>query len=137
MPTDAERSEEMRRRYLADQVNTGTPAQRLVMLFDRLLRDLRSAEEAFVVKDLKTISDNLVHAQQILFALRDPLDTTTELGRGLRSVYTYCLKTLIEANMKKDPSLLAECAARLEEIAEANRTAASRLATPEVAAVAS
>ncbi|HMD45960.1 MAG TPA: flagellar export chaperone FliS [Acidimicrobiales bacterium] len=119
--TDADRLEEMRRRYLADHVRTASPGQRLLMLFDRLLHDLHSAERAFVEMDRKAINDDLVHAQQILFALRDPLDLTTEIGRNLGGLYDYCLTRLLTANLEKDVSLLAECVEILEQIRDANR----------------
>jgi flagellar secretion chaperone FliS len=115
-------------RYLADQVTTATPAQRLLMLFDVLHRDLLSAQEAFTAGDLKVINDHLVHAQQVLMALRDPLDASTEIGRSLHAVYTFCLIQLVDANMRKDRRLIDPCLYMLDEIAEANRRAAAELA---------
>jgi len=115
------------RRYLANQVNTSTPEQRLLMLFDYLLRDLHAADAAFGTNNLKDISDALVHAQEILFALRDPLDTSTDLGRSLTAVYSFCLQRLLDANIRKDRSLITEVRVMIEKIASANRTAAMEL----------
>ena len=121
-------------RYLADQVRTATPVQRLLMLFDQLRRDLLRAEAAFVGTDLKEISDHLVHAQEVIQALRDPLDPETDLGRSLRGVYGFCLEHLVQANLRKDPAMLPAVREIVERIAEANRTAAAQCAATSEAA---
>lgn len=122
MPDDPQLAD-LRRRYLSDQVATASPEQRLLMLFDRLLSDLRAAEAAFAEADLHGINESLVHAQRILLALRDPLDRDTDLGRALVAVYSFCFERLIEANLRKDPSWLPTCRGLLEQIAAANRAA--------------
>lgn len=121
-------------RYLVDQVATATPVQRLLMLFDQLRRDLSAAERGFASRDLKVISDHLVHAQEVLFALRDPLDAGTELGRALSGVYDFCGRRLLEANLRKDASLLPPVQDLIEQIATANRHAAAAMAAAPVGA---
>ena len=126
-PADLAQIEDLRRRYLADQIETATPVQRLLMLFDRLLRDLDEAEEAFGAGEIERISNSLLHAQQIVFALRDPLDRSTPLGGSLASVYSFSLERLIEANLRKKPALLGEVRRLLEPIAAANRAVAQSM----------
>jgi len=126
------RLEELRRRYLADHVRTATPGQRLLMLYDRLLDDLRGAQAAFGTMDRKAINDALVHGQHVLFALRDTLDTTVEIGRSLQGIYNFCLGQLLAANMEKDESLLPACIEILEKLRDANRQAVAA-ATQEAA----
>ncbi|HVC24624.1 MAG TPA: flagellar export chaperone FliS [Acidimicrobiales bacterium] len=130
MSLDTAQQDESLRRYLADQVRTATPAQRLVMLFDQLRRDLHCASAAFEGGTLKEISDNLVHAQHIIIALRDPLDTETELGRALSGVYGFCLQHLVAANLTKDATKLPDVQAIVDRLADANRTAAAALQVP-------
>lgn len=126
MTTDAQ-AEERLQRYLADLVATATPGQRLLLLFDYLRRDLTKAEEAFGARDWKAVSDSLVHAQHILFALRDPLDHSSELGRTLSGVYGFCLAELLKCNLEKDPTLLSPVRAIVEQLASANAKAAASL----------
>ena len=114
-------------RYLADQVRTASPGQRLLMLFDQLRRDLHCAERAFGDGDLKEISDYLVHAQAVLCALRDPLDLGTDLGRALSGVYGFCLSSLVDANLRKDPSPLCDVQGIIDRLTEANRAALASL----------
>lgn len=118
-------SEERLQRYLADLVMTATPVQRLLMLFDHLRRDLSTASGAFETGDLKAVSDALVHAQHILFALRDPLDRENELGKSLGAVYDFCLGRLLACNLQKDPSLLPAVQDLVSQVATANAMAAA------------
>lgn len=117
-----EQVEALRQRYLADQVSTASPAQRLLMLFDHLGRDLQLALSAFEAGNLKEISDRLVHAQEIIAALRDPLDTSSDLGRSLDALYSFCLAQLVRANFEKDPELVPPVAQMIDRVAQANRT---------------
>lgn len=123
MDDDPRQLDALRARYLADQVATATPGQRLLMLFDRLFRDLADAEAAFARRDLFAVNKALVHAEQIVLALRDPLDRDTDLGRALSSVYNFCFDRLLDANLRKDPQWLGRCREMLAQIADANRNA--------------
>ena len=115
--------EQQLQRYLANAVLTASPAQRLLMLFDYLRKDLAEAAGAFEARDWKAVNDQLVHAQEILFALRDPLDRSTELGANLASVYDFCLSQLLTCNLQKDPSFLPGVAELVNKIADANAAA--------------
>lgn len=113
--------EEMRRRYVADQVLTAMPGQRLVMLFDRLLEDLRRAEDAFEGGGIEEIHKNLVHAQEVVLALRGPLtESDWEGAQQLCALYLFVYHRLIQCNLKKDRSLLPACADVIGRIREAN-----------------
>lgn len=114
---------ELHLRYLADAIMTATPAQRLLMLFDGFASDLSAADEGFATRDWKIVNDHLVHAQEILCALRDPLDAQSPLGSNLRSVYGFCLNELLRANLDKDPTRLPEVRRLVGQIADANRAA--------------
>ncbi len=127
--TDDAASAAMLQRYLADQVRTASPAQRLLMLFDQVQRDLASAELAFSAGDYKEISDSLVHAQEVIMALRDPLDASSELGKALRGVYGFCLERLVESNLRKDPSLVPDVQLLIGRIGAANRAAMAQTVT--------
>ncbi|HVB06588.1 MAG TPA: flagellar export chaperone FliS [Acidimicrobiales bacterium] len=121
-------AEAYRARYLADQIETATPEQRLLMLFDKLLRDLDDAAEGLAHRLIEQTSEALVHAQEILYALRDPLDRETALGAALAGTYTFCLNRLVQANLTKDAVHLRGVREMIEAIANANRQAAASLA---------
>ncbi len=114
-----------RSRYAADSVSTASPARLLVMLYDRLLRDLVTAEEAAGKHDLATMSSELVHAQDIVLELRTSLDITAWDGaRALADLYTYLHGELVTANVKKDAARIATCSTLVEPLRDAWRTAA-------------
>lgn len=125
--------EQRLQQYLANTVLTASPAQRLLMLFDQFRRDLAEAAEAFGVRDWKAVNDRLVHGQEVLFALRDPLDRSTELGANLAAVYDFCLSRLLTCNLEKDPSLLPEVVALVGKIADANAAVMTSTSADEVA----
>jgi flagellar protein FliS len=124
----------LEQRYLTDYVMTATPERRLLMLFDQLRIDLHGSLDGIEAKDLKQANDHLVHAQQILCALRDPLDRSVAIGKTLYSLYSFCLDTLIAANLKKDPGRVADVLAIIERIADANAAALSAGGSVHVAA---
>ena len=123
----AQEAKALEERYLADFVMTATPVQRLLMLFNHLKSDLVVADVAFETIDYKRINDSLVHAQQILMALRDVLDPDSDLGSGLRPIYTFCIERLIGANLKKDRSLIPAVSLIVDQIAAANERAATEM----------
>jgi flagellar protein FliS len=118
------------RRYLADYVETATPAQRLMLLFDSIANDFALARVAFGENNLEQVNNRLIHAQEILFALRDPLDQSSELGRSLASLYSFCLDRLIMANLRKEISYLDEVQPLVEQVASANRIVAAAMTNP-------
>jgi flagellar secretion chaperone FliS len=133
---DDDRTEELRQRYLQTQVETATPVQRLLMLQNRLVQDLRAAEEAYGTASIESVHRNLVHAQQIVLVLRDSLNGSEWVGaEPLRAVYWFVYQRLIDCNMEKNPSLLPLCVTLVEQIVDANTRAAADVALPAAGAV--
>ena len=114
-----------RARYAADSVATASPARLLVMLYDRLVRDLVTAEDAVRSGELGTASENLLHAQAIVLELRTGLDLDVWDGaRGLADIYVFLHAELVQANMKKDAPRIATCRRLVEPLRDAWREAA-------------
>lgn len=126
--TDARRAEELKIRYLTEAVETATPAVRLTMLFDALELDLARADKAFADgTDLKTLSDLLIHAQEILAILRDTMDVSSwEPARRIQALYDLLYSQLVRANIEKDRTRTAEVADHVRQLAAAWREAARR-----------
>lgn len=130
-PHDDPRAAELRRRYLADQVETASPSQRVLMLLGKLLADMYAADEAFERMAIEPIHSNLVHAQEIVLVLRDSLSGSDWSGaEPLRAVYGFVHQRLVTCNVKKDRSLLPVCIRLVEQIARANTKAAAALEAP-------
>lgn len=111
--------------YTRDAVSTASPARLLVMLYDRLVRDLVSAESATAGGDFAKASSELIHAQQIISELRTSLDVTAWDGAaGLADLYGFLYTELVSANMGKDAGRIAACREIVEPLRDAWRQAA-------------
>jgi flagellar secretion chaperone FliS len=119
----------LRARYVNDSVTTASPARLLVMLYDRLVLDLASAEQALAEDDREAASARLHHAQEIIIELRTSLDVDAwSGGPALASLYTYLLTELIGANVSCDTDRVVAVRGLVEPLRDAWHTAAAQLA---------
>jgi flagellar secretion chaperone FliS len=117
----------LRDRYLADSINTASPGKLLVMLYDRLVRDLVQGEEALRAGDRELAGERITHAQEIILELRTTLDLDAwEGAAGLANVYGWLLTELIGANIARDAGRVAACRALVEPLRDAWREAAAQ-----------
>ena len=85
-------TDELRTRYLRERVLTASPAQRVVMLYDRLTLDLTRAAAASTAQP----SEHIDHAMQIVAELRSSLhESVGQPGDNLAAIYGYLLRELI------------------------------------------
>lgn len=117
---------QLRRRYAQDSVTTASPARLVTMLYDRLARDLATAELALSVPDIPAAHQALRHAQDIVAELAGSLRPEEWAGGpALANLYTYLLEQLVAANVHKDVALVAACSAIVEPLREAWHEAAA------------
>ena len=110
----------VRSRYASDAVTTASPARLLIMLFDRLLRDLAVSEQALAKRDSAAASAALLHAQAIVSELNIALDPSGWDGAAsLSSLYLYVNERLIAANLTQDVSIVLECRDLLQPLRDA------------------
>ena len=118
-------SQGARARYADDSVSTASPARLLVMLYDRLVRDLVTAEQSLRDGDLPAANAGLLHAQAIVLELRASLDLDVWDGaQGLADLYTFLHSELITANVRKDAERTRRCRSLVEPLRDAWRDAA-------------
>lgn len=119
----------VRDRYMGDTVQTASPARLLVMLYDRLLLDLQTAESAIADRQIELASNSLTHAQDIVMELRLTLDTEAWAGApALAQLYSFLVRELIDANVRKDAAKVVACREIVEPLRETWIQAASNLA---------
>jgi flagellar protein FliS len=117
-----------RRAYKVHQVETATPAARLLLLLDQLEASLDRARAGLRAMDLYDAHCGLMNAQAVVALLRDSLRTDLWDGaENLRTLYQFSLDRLIKANLVKDPAPLEEAASVLRPLVEAWREAARRV----------
>ena len=117
---------QLRSRYAREAVTTASPAQLVVMLYDRLLKDLQVAEATIQSGDIQGSHAALVHAQDILHELNATLDTSVwKEGEALKRLYEWCIEQLINANLAKTVEGVLNAREVLEPIADAWRQVAT------------
>lgn len=117
----------LRDRYLAESINTASPGRLLIMLYDRLVRDLAQGEEALREGDREQAGDKLTHAQEIVLELRTTLDLDAWSGApGLANLYGFLLTELIGANIARDADRVAACRGLVEPLRDAWREAVAQ-----------
>lgn len=113
-----------RQRYRSDGAPVSSPARVVVMLYERLARDITDADRALLRGDRPAAHSALVHAQEII----DALDLSLDVGRwdggpSLRSIYEHLNRELVEANVRGDRSRLVACLGIVEPLLDAWRQA--------------
>ncbi len=128
-------NEAARARYLADKVNTATPAQLIVMLYDRLALDIEVAAVAQAKGDHLAASAPLLHGQRIVTELLVTLDTSVWTGADdLASLYAYILQGLMMAKAHPDESKLRALGIIVADLRFAWSGAAAQLSAASTAA---
>lgn len=91
--------------YKKTQIETATPENLILMLYDGALRFMGQAEEAFKEKNLEKISNLLLRVQAIFTELMTSLDKEKggDIAVNLERLYLFFLRQLSDANIKKDP----------------------------------
>jgi flagellar protein FliS len=115
----------IRNRYVGTSVDTASPARLVTMLYDRLVRDLTTAEAAMAGSDIEGANNALIHAQEIIWELAAGLDPTKwSGGPALASLYQFMLAELLDANVKKDADKVISVRELVEPLRDAWHQAA-------------
>ena len=90
--------------YLKNQIETSSPGQLLILLYDGAIKFLNQAKIGIQNKDIELTHNNLIKAQNIISELRDTLDMEIggELANNLFALYNYFNRRLVQANIKKE-----------------------------------
>lgn len=111
-------------RYREEAILSASPQRLLAMLYDRLLLDVERGEAAQLRGDWQTANTELQHAQQIVVELSASLTDAWEGSASLRALYAYLTRTLLAANIRRDPELARECRELIVPLRDAWHTAA-------------
>ncbi|NLF35203.1 MAG: flagellar export chaperone FliS [Clostridiales bacterium] len=115
----------LRQEYLKQSVMTASPGERVVMLYDACIKNLKLAGIALDGRmDYDAANTHLLQAQKIILELTNCLDTSYALSEQLLKLYDYLLRCLREMNYKKDLSLLPDVLELLSSLRDAWRQAA-------------
>lgn len=102
--------------YKKANVETAAPGKLLLMLYDGAIRNIDNAKKAIEEKDMNTAHQQIIKAEDIFLELIGSLNMDYEISNQLFNLYEYLHYQLVQANMKKDISMLDEVRGFLVEM---------------------
>ncbi|MGM0508199.1 MAG: flagellar export chaperone FliS [Fusobacteriota bacterium] len=108
-------------KYKNTQIQTATPGQLILMLYEGAIKFCKFAKIGIEEKDISKANKFLIKVQDIISELRISLDMEKggEISQNLNSLYDYMQNQLLEANLKKDIEKVNEVQSLLEELKDA------------------
>jgi flagellar protein FliS len=107
--------------YLQTQVQSRTPVELVVMLYDGAIKFLGQARDALAARDMKAKRDAMSRGLAIVQELQNMLNMEAggEVAERLDALYTYILGRCYEANQQRDPAGLDEAIKLLTPLRDA------------------
>lgn len=103
--------------YQARTIQTASPGQLVVMLYDGFLRFAGQAQDALAKGDLALTANRLTRAQDIVHELRISLDMSQgSVAENLASLYLYVTERLTAARINKDAAEVSEARKVMAEL---------------------
>ncbi|WP_026580990.1 flagellar export chaperone FliS [Bacillus sp. J33] len=92
--------------YQQNSVNTASPGELTLMLYNGCLKFIHQAKKAIADKNIEAKNTNIQKAQNIIQELMVTLNMDLEISQNMMSLYDYMNRRLIEANIKNDTVIL-------------------------------
>jgi len=105
--------------YKQQDVLTASPIDLIIMLYDALKKNLVLGKRSIEKQNIPNAHNHLIKAQLILSELMNSLDMNYEISSELFELYQYSLRTLEQANLKKDPEPIGPIIELVDEIRSA------------------
>lgn len=104
--------------YKTNSVNYASKDQLLLMLVDGAVKFAKMGRQAIIDKDIKKAHEDIVRTQDIFYELMATLDVNKggQWAQGLMSIYDFIVRRLMDANMKKDISIMEEVIPLIEDV---------------------
>jgi flagellar secretion chaperone FliS len=101
--------------YENNTVNTASPGELTLMLYNGCLKFIKLANNAIEEKDWEKKNTNIQKAQKIIQELMVTLDMNVEISKQMMPLYDFMYRTLVEANIHNDSEKLNEVAGLVTE----------------------
>jgi flagellar secretion chaperone FliS len=101
--------------YQNNSVNTASPGELTLMLYNGSLKFIHIAKKAIEDKNIELKNTNIQKAQAIVSELMVTLNTDLEISQNMMSLYDYINRRLTEANVKNDAAVLEEVEGMITE----------------------
>lgn len=94
--------------YQGIKVNTASPAELTLMLYEGAIKFCNKAIYAIEDHDISKANENLLNAQKIIMEFRGTLDFKYPVAKDFELIYDYIYRRLVEANIKKDKDIVED-----------------------------
>jgi flagellar secretion chaperone FliS len=111
-------------KYQQASVQSSTPGQLLIMLYEGAIRFTRAGIEGIQSRNYEMANQNLKKAQSVVHELIAALNRDFALSNDLLRIYEYMLHQLIQANVRKNTKPAEEVLGYLTELCETWKQAA-------------
>lgn len=105
-------------KYKQSSVQTSTPGQLVIMLYDGAIRFVKAGLEGISSDDIPKANMNLGKAQTIISELMSTLNYSYDISKSLYALYEYMNYLLIQTNIKKKIESGEEVLGYLQELRE-------------------
>lgn len=102
--------------YKQNSVMTASPQELTLMLYNGALKFIGQAKIHIEQKNIAKANESIIRSQNIIQELNITLNMDYEVSQNLRSLYTYMLERLVDANISKDIEILDEVAKMVTEL---------------------
>jgi flagellar secretion chaperone FliS len=94
--------------YKQNSVNTASPGELTLMLYNGCLKFINQAKKAINEKNIQDKNNSILRAQDIVRELMVTLNPDLEISKQMMTMYDYMLRRLVEVNIKNDLEILSE-----------------------------
>ena len=94
--------------YNNSKIMTASPAELTLMLYDGAIKFTNIAITAIEKGDGEKAHNNIMKTERIIIEFQSTLDHKYEVAKDFDAVYTYLIRRLRDANLKKDGEILEE-----------------------------
>lgn len=94
--------------YNNSKIQTATPAELTLLLYEGAIKFTNIAIVAMEKNDVQKTHDNIMKTEKIIEEFQATLDHKYPVAKNFEAVYSYLLKRLFDANIRKDPEILEE-----------------------------
>lgn len=109
--------------YKAQSINTMTPGELLMLLYDELIKRLARAEIALKNQNYEVFDESIIRCREILRYLDDTLDMQYPISHDLHRLYDFFSYELSRVQVGRNEKVLAEVKPRLTDLRDTFRQA--------------
>lgn len=94
--------------YLEQKILSAKPEELTLMLYDGLVRFIKTAKQHMASKEIEKTNNAVQRAEAIVTELQSTLNMDYDISNQLDSLYEYVNRRLFDANIQKNSEILDE-----------------------------